>query len=85
VPKTLPDLPAYVSTVWFEGNGAKRHAACRCEITGPGRVRLHNLETGTIQADVSTALFRTLIARGLIRPLDEIPTRLSNKRIAIEP
>jgi hypothetical protein len=73
-------FPSHVSTVWFEANGATRHAACRVERVGKDRVRLHNLQYGGIQADLSVRLFRGLVANGCIRPLDEVPTLPANRR-----
>ena len=69
----------YVSTVWFEPSGRARHTPCRREAKD-GRVRLRNLATGVVQADVTSALFQTLLSNGLIRPLDEVPTLPTNKR-----
>jgi hypothetical protein len=74
--------PKYVSTLWFEPTGAARHTPCRREASG-GRVRLRNLALGTVQADLSEKLYRTLLANGFIRPLDEVPTLPSNRRIKV--
>lgn len=71
--------PKYVTTLWFEPTGAARHTPCRRE-QADGRVRLRNLALGTIQADLSEKLYRTLLANGYIRPLDEVPTLPSNRR-----
>lgn len=63
-----------VGTLWFESNGAGRYAPCRRMNAPEGRVRLKNYHTGSVQMDVSKALFDLLLARGYIRPMDEIPT-----------
>lgn len=74
--------PKYVTTLWFEPTGAARHTPCRRE-AGGGRVRLRNLALGTVQADLSEKLYRTLLANGFIRPLDEVPTLPSNRKIKV--
>ncbi|HET7844442.1 MAG TPA: hypothetical protein VFL14_09845 [Xanthomonadales bacterium] len=76
--------PKYVSTLWFEPTGAARHTPCRRE-SSDGRVRLRNLALGTVQADLSEKLYRTLLANGFIRPLDEVPTLPSNRRPKLAP
>jgi hypothetical protein len=68
-----PKPPRLVSTVWFEPSGAKRHTPCKADYLGD-RVRLVELVGQSVQADVSLAVFQKLVKKGLVRPLDEVPT-----------
>ena len=70
--------PRLVSTVWFEPTGAKRHTPCKVDYLGD-RVRLIELNGECVQADVSTAVFEKLVKKGLVRPLDEVPTLRSGR------
>lgn len=79
--KPRAKAPEFVSTVWFEPSGRARHTPCKREAK-EGRVRLRNLETGVVQADLTAALYQTLLSNGLVRPLDEVPTLPTNKRTA---
>lgn len=71
--------PRLVSTVWFEPSGAKRHTPCKADYLGD-RVRLIELNGHGVQADISLAVFHKLVKKGLVRPLDEVPT-LRNARL----
>jgi hypothetical protein len=70
--------PRLVSTVWFEPSGAKRHTPCKANYVGD-RVRLIELQGESVQADVSAAVFQKLVKKGLVRPLDEVPTLRSGR------
>ena len=71
-------LPRLVSTVWFEPSGAKRHTPCKADYLGD-RVRLVELNGESVQMDVTNAVFQKLVKKGLVRPLDEVPTLRSGR------